>query len=179
MKRYLSILFILLLPIFSLHGVELPWLTTSKQQGSFTQEKHLKALSRPFITKGQYTYIPETGLNWHTQQPVNNQLQINQDGIAELQTDGSFKVLTADTSISQLLLPIFSADLAALKKQFDITESIEGLLLAPSNPKIQKFIKSIALKVSANELQQIDLYEQNGTLTSIFLTAKTNSSTTD
>lgn len=170
MKQRLSlILLCLLLPARALYSVELPWLGATNQKGDFVQEKHLAALSRPFITKGQYTYQPQTGLTWHTQYPVNNQLLINQHGVIEIQAGGSEKLLTSDTSFSQLLLPIFSADQQQLHLQFDISETEYGLLLTPLSPQITNVIKSLELHIADNQIRQININEANGNLTNIFL----------
>ncbi|MDU0353030.1 outer membrane lipoprotein carrier protein LolA [Paraglaciecola aquimarina] len=170
MQRFVAFLLILLFPTFTALSIELSWLTANNQSGRFVQEKHIKALSRPFVTKGQYHYSQDSGLRWHTLQPVDNQLLINKQGVSEIESDGSTKLITSDVSFSQLLLSIFSADKTLLTQQFTMQETPSGLSLSPLNPKIQSIIKQINLTVVAKELQQIELDEVSGNLTVISLT---------
>ena len=174
MKWFFSrVFFLFLFTSHSLFSTELPWFNGENLTGSFVQEKHLAALSRPFVTKGQYIYTVEYGLIWHTLKPVDNKLIINQQGISEAQADGSLKILTSDTSFSALLLPIFSADPQSIKEHFNILESDNGITLTPINPQISSLIQNLDLVISDQALQQITLNETNGNLTHIFLQAET------
>ncbi|MFT2091848.1 outer membrane lipoprotein carrier protein LolA [Paraglaciecola sp. 2405UD69-4] len=170
MRQFLSLL-ILLLSLQSQvsHGLEVSWLNQDKLQGQFTQEKHLAALSRPFVSHGEYLYSKETGLQWHTLKPVNNYLLINKNGVSEKQADGQYKILTSDTSFSALLLPIFSGDFETLKQHFSISETNTGLTLKPLDQAVSDVMQSLELIISEQALQQITLYEANGNLTQIYL----------
>ncbi|MEP1385197.1 MAG: hypothetical protein ABJK64_15555, partial [Paraglaciecola sp.] len=67
MRHFFSpLLFLFTLHCPILYGFELPWANQKHIQGNFIQEKHLAALSRPFVTQGKYQYSPETGLVWNT-----------------------------------------------------------------------------------------------------------------
>lgn len=156
-----------------LHSFELPWINQDNTQGKFTKEKHLAALSRPFITQGEYQYTDDMGLVWKTLKPVNNFLLINQDGVAEKQPDGSFKMLTTEASFSAMLLPVFSGDPQELTQYFKVSENSKGLTLEPLDPNVSNVMQALDLVIIQQTLQQITLHESNGNLTHIYLEANT------
>ncbi|WP_133470749.1 outer membrane lipoprotein carrier protein LolA [Paraglaciecola marina] len=175
MRHFFSpLLFLFTLHCPILHGFELPWANQKHIQGNFIQEKHLAALSRPFVTQGKYHYSPETGLVWNTLKPVNNFLLINQDGVSEKQADGSFKMLTTDANFSAMLLPVFSGDPQKLTQYFKISENSKGLTLDPIAPKVSSVMQTLDLVITEQALQQIILHESNGNVTNIYLEANTH-----
>tara|TARA_R110000868_G_scaffold237757_4_gene492346 strand:- start:487 stop:1032 length:546 start_codon:yes stop_codon:yes gene_type:complete len=150
--------------------------TSSDQQGQFVQEKHLKVLSRPFVTKGNYHYQQNLGLMWHTQQPIESKIKITTDGVSELQADGHFKTLTTNSQFSELLLALFNGEQQSLQQQFTLEQQDNRLTLTPKSAQIARVIVKITLLIVDNGIQQIVLYEPEGNYTNIFL-SKMNSAT--
>ncbi len=156
-------------PVFSLQ-------VSSDQQGQFVQEKHLKVLSQPFVTKGNYHYQQNFGLVWHTQQPIESEMKITTEGVSERQPDGDFKTLTTNSQFSELLLTLFSGEQQSLRQQFTLEQQNNELTLTPKAEQIARVILKITLLLSEDGIQQIVLYEPEGNYTNIFL-SEMNSST--
>lgn len=145
------------------------WPTISHDKGSFIQEKYLKVLTRPFVTRGIYQFHDTDGLTWRTEHPVTTELQINTKGLTEIKADGSSKSLTADTYFSKLLLAIFSSDQKYLLEQFSVTSDDKKLQLIPKDPQIKKFVNNIQLILAAEEIKEIEFFEPSGDRTKIML----------
>lgn len=140
------------------------------QQGQFVQEKHLKVLSQPFITKGQYSYQHDLGLTWRTLQPIESELNITTAGVQERQPDGQLKTLTNDSQFSSLLLALFSGEQQSLRNQFTIEQQQNTVILTPKAKQISDVISKIVLVIADTSIQQITLFEPSENLTKIFLT---------
>lgn len=152
---------------------------SSEQQGQFVQEKHLKVLSQPFVTKGNYHYQQKLGLVWHTQQPIESEIRITTEGVSERQPDGHFKTLTSNSQFSELLLALFSGEQGSLRQQFEIQQQENELTLTPKAKQITRVIVKITLLLEANKIQQIVLYEPEGNYTNIFLTEMNSTTSQD
>jgi len=146
-------------------------LSDSDQSGSFIQQKHLKVLTRPFVTEGNYAYNKERGLSWQTTMPSKSELSINAQGVFEISSDGNKKLLTNDTRFSQLLLAIFSGDQQQLLAQFNVEIEEDITTLVPLDEQVKTLFKVITLNTSNGEISQIKLDEPNGNTTVILLTA--------
>lgn len=159
-------------PIFSLK-------VSADQQGQFVQEKHLKVLSQPFVTKGNYHYQQNLGLIWHTQQPVDNEINITTEGVSERQPDGQYKTLSNNSQFSELLLALFSGEQQKLEQQFTLQRHENTLTLIPKSEQIARVILKITLLLDEGEIQQIVLHEPEGNYTNIFLSEKNSSANQD
>ncbi|WP_416306499.1 outer membrane lipoprotein carrier protein LolA [Neptunicella sp. SCSIO 80796] len=157
----------------------LPWLSIQQTSGHFVQQKHLKVLSRPFVSKGSYHYDKATGLSWHTEEPVANQLLINAQGIVEIQADGSQKTVTSDTSVGNLLLALFSGDQTLLSEQFSLTQTDDGVSMHPQTALLKKLFSHIDICQKESQSQQISLFEADGNRTDIKLIPDQQTDTTD
>ena len=161
----------ILLCLKSHAATDFDWLNDSVQSGTFVQQKHLPILKRPFVTEGSYRYSQTTGLSWQTTDPIATELNINVDGVFEVSSDGSKKLLTSDTRFSQLLLAIFSGNKQLLATQFSVTYKDNLALLIPLDEQVKSLFSSITLRINASAIDLIKLDEPNGNATHIFLTA--------
>lgn len=58
-------------------------------QGRFVQEKHLRALPQPLLSKGRFVLAGDFGLLWLLETPLKQDYRINAEGIARRETDGN------------------------------------------------------------------------------------------
>lgn len=151
------------------HSDTLDWPAQPPQQGQFEQHKHIKVLAQPFVSQGLYSYNRQSGIVWRTQQPIENTLIINAQGVFETQQDGSKTLLTANTRMSELLLVLFSGDEQLLQMHFDLKKTVNHYLLQPIDAKLRKLFAKITITFDNNLISQISLYEPNGNYTDIFL----------
>ena len=56
-------------------------------QGGFTQQRFLKSLSKPIVSRGKFVLLANKGLLWQMQQPFAVDLRVKKDGI--MQWNGS------------------------------------------------------------------------------------------
>ena len=56
--------------------------------GTFEQQKHMRILKKPFVSKGSY-HISDDELVWHTKTPVNQILRYSNDKVTMTDADGS------------------------------------------------------------------------------------------
>uniref|UniRef100_UPI0013E07C55 outer membrane lipoprotein carrier protein LolA n=4 Tax=Pseudomonas TaxID=286 RepID=UPI0013E07C55 len=57
-------------------------------QGRFIQEKHLRALPQPLISKGRFVLAKDAGLLWLLETPLKQDYRINANGIARREAEG-------------------------------------------------------------------------------------------
>lgn len=160
-------------------AVEFDWLQDSHQAGDFVQQKHLKILNRPFITKGKYQYNKEAGLIWQTISPSQSELNISSEGVFEVSSDGNKKLLTNDTRFSQLLLAIFGGDQEQLLAQFEVSSSEGKTVLVPIDEQVSALFSDITLTLDKNTISEINLNEPNGNSTLILLTPNSDEKVQD
>ncbi|WP_299081955.1 outer membrane lipoprotein carrier protein LolA [uncultured Paraglaciecola sp.] len=176
-------LFLMLL-FFSAHSssADSPSLSldaSGDQQGQFIQQKHLKVLSQPFVTKGNYHYQQNIGLVWNTKLPLVSELKITSEGVSERQPDGNFKTLTNNAQFSELLLALFSGQQQSLQQQFTLTQQENTLTLIPKVQQISQIFERITLLLSEQGIQKITLYEPQGNYTTILLSQNSLADTQD
>jgi hypothetical protein len=174
-----SVLLLLTVHNTSAQSPIFPLKVSADQQGQFVQEKHLKVLSQPFVTKGNYHYQKNKGLVWHTQQPIESEIKITTDGVSERQPGGNFKTLTTNSQFSELLLALFSGEQQSLRQQFTLEQQKNSLTLIPKAEKISRVIWKITLLLGEDGIQKIVLYEPGDNYTNIFLSETISSANQD
>ncbi|MDN4502136.1 outer-membrane lipoprotein carrier protein LolA [Alteromonadaceae bacterium BrNp21-10] len=142
--------------------------TLTNPVGTFIQKKHIKVLSQPFISKGEYHFEPANGLTWTTIEPVQNQLMINAKGISEIQHDGSSKLMTSDNAISAMMLTLFMGNDQQLSKEFVVEKRLGCLALIPINTQIKLMIDLITF-CPADDQAVLSIIEVGGNKTEIQL----------
>jgi hypothetical protein len=175
----IPLIFLLTVHVSNAQPTVFPLQVSSDQKGQFVQEKHLKVLSQPFVTKGYYHYQQNLGLVWHTQQPIESEIKITTEGVSERQPDGHFKTLTSNSQFSELLLALFSSEQQSLQQQFILEQKDNELTLTPKDKQITRVIEKITLLLDDSGIQQIVLFEPEGNYTNIFLSEMHSTTTQD
>ncbi len=128
-------------------------------QGEFEQQKHLKVLHKPLVSKGNFTYHQSKGVIWQTLSPVTSMLLVNESHLINAQ--GEQLIPTTFGSVFQAML---GGDLSKLQDSFIITAK-QGdswqLQLQPKEAMLQKIIQSITLS-GDNEIRALVIQETNG-----------------
>lgn len=152
-------------------------------KGTFAQSKNIKPLKRPFKSTGDFVYLPNKGLLWHTKTPVNSlKLFINNganNGVYHIDEQGKLK---KEAQLdNDFFLALFSADEQKLTKFF-ITSKLqhktstgaECLALIPiSDTMLNLFAQinlcSIEVNAGTKIPTTIELIESKGNKTEIQL----------
>lgn len=120
-------------------------------RGAFIQEKHLRSLPQPLVSRGHYVLAPEYGLLWLLETPLQQDYRISREGIAR--RDGERWVAVAQQGASErqnrLSLALLSGDSAALQRDFQLdlqgTADDWQLTLTPRSALLRQIFTAIRL----------------------------------
>ncbi len=148
-------------------------------QGGFTQQRFLKSLSKPIVSRGKFVLLANKGLLWQMQQPFAVDLRVKKDGI--MQWNGSQWVANNKLGQSEqinLFLGLLSGDISALSAQFDLQLSGSPqqwrLTLTPSSLLMKQIFNHIIIK-GDGLVREIEFDEKQGDRTLIlFSQVQTN-----
>ncbi|MCQ9123683.1 hypothetical protein BKG91_01215 [Rodentibacter caecimuris] len=140
-------------------------------QGDFVQERHLKALSRPIITEGEFTLVANKGLLWQMEKPFPIQLRVTEKGI--MQWNGKQWINNGKLGQAEqirLFLGLLSGDVNGLKTQFKLalsgTTEQWKVTLTPDSLLMKQIFNQITIQ--GNEVvKRIQLDETQGDRTDI------------
>ncbi|WP_065897123.1 outer membrane lipoprotein carrier protein LolA [Pseudomonas sp. 24 E 13] len=112
---------------FSAHAFDLQQLSDqlakpSVIHGNFTQEKHLRALPQPLVSKGTFVLAKDHGLLWLLKTPLQQDYRITSQGIARRDANG-WQLLpnkSAGTEQNRLFLAVLQGDSSGLQRDFDL-----------------------------------------------------------
>ncbi|WP_262416774.1 outer membrane lipoprotein carrier protein LolA [Pseudomonas sp. P867] len=135
--------------------------------GSFTQEKHLRALPQPLVSKGTFVLAKDHGLLWLLKTPLQQDYRITGQGIARRDANGwqPLPNKSAGAEQNRLFLAVLQGDSSGLQRDFEL--QLQG---QPHNWKLTLTPRSLLLKqvftrinIDGGELvQTIELLETQG-----------------
>lgn len=139
-------------------------------QGNFVQEKHLRSLPQPLLSKGRFVLSREFGLLWLLETPLKQDYRITPAGIARRETPGSgpWKLLpgkSAGAEQNRLFLAVLQGDSSGLQRDFELQLKGDSkawhLTLIPRSLLLQQVFKQI--NIDGGELvNRIELLETQG-----------------
>ncbi|MGN8274183.1 outer membrane lipoprotein carrier protein LolA [Pseudomonas sp. SMV71] len=135
--------------------------------GQFIQEKHLRALPQPLISKGRFVLAKQHGLLWLLQTPLQQDYRISAQGIARRDGD-TWQMLpnkSAGAEQNRLFLAVLQGDSSGLQRDFELSLSGEPqqwkLTLTPRSVLLKQVFNQI--NIDGGELvQRIELLETQG-----------------
>ncbi|SIR65478.1 Outer membrane lipoprotein carrier protein LolA [Pseudomonas sp. B10] len=135
--------------------------------GQFIQEKHLRALPQPLISKGSFVLAKNHGLLWLLKTPLQQDYRITADGIARRDTNG-WQLLpnkSAGAEQNRLFLAVLQGDSSGLQRDFELALSGTAqqwqLTLTPRSVLLKQVFKQINIDGGAL-VQTIELLETQG-----------------
>ena len=137
-------------------------------QGRFTQQKHLRTLTKPVTTSGRFALRPGHGLFWHLQKPFELRLRVRRDGISRQDASGSWKSNGSQSTQAaqvKLFMAVLGGDTAELQRHFTLKLSGSAgnwqLLLLPKTVVMKQVFENIT--ISGDKLvRRIELKEKQG-----------------
>ncbi len=165
--------FILLLSVSGMaHAFDLQQLSDqlakpSVIHGNFTQEKHLRALPQPLVSKGTFVLAKDHGLLWLLKTPLQQDYRISATGIARRDASG-WQLLpnkSAGAEQNRLFLAVLQGDSSGLQRDFELQLQGEAsqwkLTLIPRSLLLKQVFTQI--NIDGGELvQKIELLETQG-----------------
>lgn len=134
-------------------------------QGQFQQEKRLKFLTRPLISKGHFIYHQQHGVIWQTETPLKSTVVMNNSVVlsgAEKQA-----IPPAFGHVFNMLL---GGEVTQLSRQFIVTGQEQKaswtLQLIPNDELLKKAIQSIKI-AGDSEVREWELQEVGGNISLI------------
>ena len=135
--------------------------------GNFTQEKHLRALPQPLVSKGTFVLAKDHGLLWLLKTPLQQDYRISAQGIARRDANGwqPLPHKSAGAEQNRLFLAVLQGDSSGLQRDFDL--QLQGqaqqwkLTLIPRSLLLKQVFTQI--NIDGGELvQTIELLETQG-----------------
>ena len=135
--------------------------------GQFTQEKHLRALPQPLISKGSFVLAKNHGLLWLLKTPLQQDYRISAKGIARRDANG-WQMLpskSAGAEQNRLFLAVLQGDSSGLQRDFELSLSGDAqnwkLTLTPRSMLLKQVFTQI--NIAGGELvHSIELLETQG-----------------
>ncbi|WP_323163900.1 outer membrane lipoprotein carrier protein LolA [Pseudomonas atacamensis] len=135
--------------------------------GQFIQEKHLRALPQPLISKGSFVLAKNHGLLWLLKTPLQQDYRITANGIARRDSNG-WQLLpnkSAGAEQNRLFLAVLQGDSSGLQRDFELALSGTAqqwqLTLTPRSVLLKQVFKQINIDGGAL-VQTIELLETQG-----------------
>lgn len=142
--------------------------STAVVRGDFIQEKFLRSLPQPLISRGAFTLATGQGLLWRAHSPIKLDMRITPQGVARRGPDGSWQAApghSGGSRESKLFLAVLAGDTQGLKNNFDIAVSGDSptwqLTLTPRSPLLQQIFERIHITGGAL-VDSIELFETQG-----------------
>jgi outer membrane lipoprotein-sorting protein len=136
-------------------------------RGTFTQEKHLRALPQPLVSHGRFVLAQDLGLLWLLQRPLQQDYRITTQGIARRDERGWQPTTQQGASERQnrLTLALLSGDSATLARDFELALAGDAdhwqLTLTPRAMLLKQIFQRIELQGGAS-VSQIEILEAQG-----------------
>lgn len=134
----------------------------------FRQEKHLQGMPRPLVSRG-YLELSSASLLWVTEQPVEQKIQISEQGVQEF-SGQQYQQVEGTKLIGQLLLALLNRDLDYLEQYFSLSAKENCVALTPLAKPLATLYSQIEVCGEA-QIEQVKLYEEGGNTTDIRLQA--------
>ncbi|TFH83731.1 MULTISPECIES: outer membrane lipoprotein carrier protein LolA [Pseudomonas] len=135
--------------------------------GQFIQEKHLRALPQPLISKGNFVLAKHYGLLWLLKTPLQQDYRINAKGIARRDVSG-WQLLpgkSAGAEQNRLFLAVLQGDSSGLQRDFELTLSGDAqqwhLTLTPRSVLLKQVFNQINI-AGGTLVNTIELLETQG-----------------
>lgn len=143
-------------------------------RGQFIQEKHLRALPMPLVSRGQFVLARDHGLLWLLQQPLQQDYRITASGIVQ-RTESGWRAAGqqgASKRQNELFLAVLGGDAEALQRDFEL--DLQGnaqawtLSLTPRARLLQQIFNVIHIQ-GGTSVERIELLETQGDSTLLLL----------
>lgn len=171
MKRLLAVLGLLIIsPLalaFSLNDLQKQLTEPVVVAGPFVQEKHLRALPQPLLSKGRFVLARDHGLLWLLQTPLRQDYRINASGIARRDPNGwqTLPSRSAGAEQNRLFFAVLQGDSSGLQRDFELALSGTAqqwqLRLTPRSLLLKQIFTRIDIN-GGQFVQRIELSETQG-----------------
>lgn len=147
-------------------------------KGAFIQEKHLRALPQPLVSKGEFVLARDHGLLWLLKTPLQQDYRLDAKGIARRDANGWQQLpgKSAGAEQNRLFFAVLQGDSSGLQRDFEL--SLQGsaehwqLQLTPRSLLLKQVFTRIDI-AGGRYVEQIHLLETQGDSTVLRMPAST------
>jgi len=144
-------------------------------RSQFTQQKQIKILKKPLISKGIVVFSQQQGLYWQIDSPLHSITIFTKQGIFEKKDGVVMRHTQAKTgNFGELLTAIFAGDTATLAGYFDVYFSVETdgwrIGLRPKTELLQQALRKITLQ-GRQHVEEVVIEELRGDVTQLQFSA--------
>jgi hypothetical protein len=155
--------------------------------GKFQHSRHLSEIPKPLVALGDFTFVRDLGVYWHTRQPFDSVAVLTTAGLAQSDEGGAVHRISADEQpavrlITNIFLALFTLDTRSLARDFDLygvtADEKTGRWIIGFKPR-GKAIASVfkdATVAGSDDVEQVVLTDARGDRTVIDLSAVSYSS---
>jgi len=153
-------------------------------KGQFQHSRHLREIPRPLIATGEFTFVRDLGVYWHTRQPFDSIVVLTSAGLVQSDEGAPAQRISAVEQpavrlIANIFMSLFTLDTTQLSRDFDLYGGQQGdrwiIGLKPRTKAIAG-VFSQATVSGAEDVEQVVLTDSQGDRTVIDLRAITYSS---
>ena len=167
---FCALLLMLISPLTFAFGLEDLQKQLSKPavvSGPFIQEKHLRALPQPLLSKGRFVLARDHGLLWLLQTPLRQDYRIDANGIARRDPNGwqTLPSRSAGAEQNRLFFAVLQGDRSGLQRDFELaltgTAQQWQLQLTPRSLLLRQVFTRIDIS-GGQFVERIELSETQG-----------------
>jgi Outer membrane lipoprotein carrier protein LolA len=93
-------------------------------RGQFTHSRSLSEIPRPLIATGDFLFVRDLGVYWHTRQPFDSIVILTEAGIVQADEGAAPQRIAAGEQpvrfIAKIFMALFTLDVASLRRDFDL-----------------------------------------------------------
>jgi len=154
--------------------------------GKFQHSRHLSEIPKPLVAHGEFTFVRDLGVYWHTRQPFDSVVVLTGTGLAQSDEGGVVQRISADEQpgvrlITNIFMALFTLDTQGLARDFDLSGGVADekqnrwiIGLKPRAKAIAGVFKE-ATVAGADDVEQVVLTDARGDRTVIDLNGITYS----
>ncbi|WP_460417326.1 outer membrane lipoprotein carrier protein LolA [Pseudomonas sp. microsymbiont 2] len=166
----LTLLLLLISPLaqaFTLDDLQKQLSEPAVVKGPFIQEKHLRALPQPLLSKGRFVLARDHGLLWLLQTPLRQDYRIDADGIARRDPSGwqTLPSHSAGAQQNRLFFAVLQGDSSGLQRDFELNLTGDAthwqLRLTPRSLLLKQVFERIDIS-GGRFVERIELSETQG-----------------
>lgn len=141
-------------------------------RGQFVYRKYLSELPAPLESSGEYLFVKNLGIVWHTQQPFDSEFVITAKGMMQREAGKSASIggEQAATAAARIFLSLLTLDLQTLRSTFDLYGIKAGarwqLGLRPINAGVASVLRDGVI-AGGEQVETVNLHDANGDRTEI------------
>jgi hypothetical protein len=100
-------------------------------EGKFRQSRHLREIPKPLVALGDFSFVRDLGIRWHTLQPFDSVVVLTAAGLAQSDDGGAVQRISADEQpairlITKIFTALFTLDTPSLARDFDLYTSADA-----------------------------------------------------